>query len=88
MISSERTGTPSQPGRYPLDAVKISKTWTHPPIYPLPALDIISVLDRDTLSHMVDLVDSDKTRGKFKLFGLALSFMQAHGGPAYHVVTQ
>jgi hypothetical protein len=31
-----------------------------------PTFDIISVLDRHTLGHVVDLVNTDKTRGKLE----------------------
>lgn len=35
--------------------------------YSLPTLDVVSVLNRDTLGHVVDLVDTDQTRGEFEL---------------------
>lgn len=31
-----------------------------------PTLDIVSVFDRDTLGHVVNLVNTDKTRGKLE----------------------
>lgn len=38
-----------------------------PPISLLSALDIVPVLNGDTLGHVVDLVDTNKPRGKFEL---------------------
>jgi hypothetical protein len=42
------------------------KEYAHAP-YSLPTLNIISVLNRNTLGHVVDLVDANKARSQFEL---------------------
>lgn len=64
MISSKTVkGTLSSQVPISMDAARKSCRYN---VQSSPTLDVVSVLDRDTLRHVVDLVNTDKTRGKLE----------------------
>lgn len=65
MISSKKQATLSS--QVAIRWMQKTRTCAHAPFYSLPAFDIVSVLNGDTLGHMIDLVDTNKSRGKFEL---------------------